>query len=199
VSQAVKPQFEPQLAEISFQLKRNSLQVIELFQGLYSHQLNLRLESDRWSIAECIVHLNLFSETFVPMIVDSCECARAEGWFCDGPFKMDVVGRLLKYALEPPSKWNAVTSAAFEPTVVEPLDRVVPTFLELQSQLTQIIEETSGLDLNRIKIVSPVSSHVRYNLYSCFLILAAHQRRHLWQAEQTRSALMQRETVGNLN
>ncbi|HEV8369693.1 MAG TPA: hypothetical protein VGQ39_17180 [Pyrinomonadaceae bacterium] len=97
----------------------------------------------------------------------------------------------MKYALEPPSKWKAVTTVAFEPTVVEPLEEIVPTFLELQSQLTQTVEVASGLDLDRIKIVSQVSSHVRYNLYSCFQILAAHQRRHLWQAEQTRIALTQ--------
>lgn len=194
MDQAVKTQFQPQLAEISSQLQSNSLQVVELFSGLHAHQLNLRLESDSWSIAECIVHLNLFSEAFVPAIRQSCEYARAEEWFSDGPFKMDVMGRLLKYALEPPSKWKAVTTAAFEPTIIEPLEQVVPTFLEFQSQLTEIVDIASGLDLNRIKIVSPVSSRVRYNLYSCFLIIAAHQRRHLWQADQTRIALMLNES-----
>lgn len=43
-----------------------------------------------------------------------------------------------------------------------------------------------------LKVPSPVSRHVRYNVHSAFLILAAHQRRHLWQArraaERARSA-----------
>ena len=194
MGQAVKTQFQPQLAEISSQLQSNSLQVVEIFSGLHAHQLNLRLESYSWSIAECIVHLNLFSDAFVPAIRQSCEYARAEEWFSDGPFKMDVMGRLLRYALEPPSRWKAVTTLEFEPTFIEPLEQVVPTFVEFQSQLIQLVDIASGLDLNRIKIASPVSNHIRYNLYSCFLIIAAHQRRHLWQADETRSALMLSES-----
>ena len=193
MSQAVQTHLHPQLADICTQLKRNSFQVSELVKNLLHYQLNLRLESDRWSIAECVAHLNLFSEAFLPMISDACEQARESGWLVDGPFKMDVIGRVLKYALEPPSKWKAVTTAAFEPLVVEPLEHVTPRFYELQSELIRAIGSAASLNLNSIRIRSPLSNHVRYNLYSCFLIIAAHQRRHIWQAEQTRVALLENE------
>ena len=193
MSQAVQTHIQTQLADICTQLERNSFQVSELVKNLLHYQLNLRLESDQWSIAECVAHLNLFSETFLPIISDACEQARKSGWVVDGPFTTDVIGRLLKYALEPPSKWKAVTTAAFEPLVVEPLEQVAPRFYELQSDLICVIRSAANLNLNRIRIISPLSNHVRYNLYSCFLIIAAHQRRHIWQAEQTRFALLESE------
>jgi len=193
VSQAVQTHIQTQLADICTQLERNSFQVSELVKNLLHYQLNLRLESDRWSIAECVAHLNLFSEAFLPIISEACEQTRESGWVVDAPFKMDVIGRLLKYALEPPSKWKAVTTAAFEPLVVEPLEQVAPRFYELQSDLICMLRSAANLNLNRIRITSPLSNHVRYNLYSCFLIIAAHQRRHIWQAEQTRVALLESE------
>ena len=187
---AVEIQLDSQLADICNQLGSNSLQVLKLTDDLHHHQLNLRIESDRWSIAECIVHLNLFSEVFVSEIGNACENARREGLYGTGPYKMDFVGRLLKYALEPPSKWTAITPEEFEPLVIEPLEKVIPTFNQLQFELLELVSNSSGLDLNRIKITSPVSKHVRYNLYSCFQIIAAHQRRHLRQADQSRTLLL---------
>ena len=189
MSQAVALQHDSNLADICNQFRENSLRVTKLTNELHHHQLNLRVDSDRWSIAECIVHLNLFSETFVPLIQDACERARLNGLMRGGPYKMDVVGKLLRYALEPPSKWNASTTSEFEPTVVEPLERVIPRFIELQSELLTLVQSSADLDLNRIKITSPITTHVRYNLYSCFLIIAAHQRRHLWQADRSRNFL----------
>jgi len=193
VSQVVQTHFEKQLTDISLQFKANSLRVVELFKGVHHHQLNLRVETGTWSIVECIVHLNLFSEEFIPIIQTACDQARAKGWTADGPFKMDFVGKVLKFALEPPSRWKAVTRSQFEPTVVEPLSEVAPRFYELQTELIESVRSASDLDLNRIKIASPVSGRVRYNLYSCLLIIGAHQRRHLWQAEEARSILFRND------
>jgi hypothetical protein len=83
-----------------------------------------------------------------------------------------------------------MTTSQFQPLLVEPLDAVVPRFIELQSELLNLVQASIDLDLNRIKITSPISNQVRYNLYSCFLVIAAHQRRHLWQAERTRRSLL---------
>ena len=190
MSQVVELKLESQLTDVCSQLRSNSLQVANLTDSLHHHQLNLRIDPDRWSIAECIVHLNLFTEVFIPLLRQACEQGRRDGLLDDGPYKMDVVGRLLKYALEPPSKWTSTTTTQFEPDIVEPIERVIPRFIELQSELMSLIESTAGLDLNRIKIASPISTRVRYNLYSCFLIIAAHQRRHLWQADLVRSSLL---------
>jgi hypothetical protein len=35
-----------------------------------------------------------------------------------------------------------------------------------------------------VRITSPFNERVRYNVYSALTILAVHQHRHLWQAEQ---------------
>ena len=96
--------------------------------------------------------------------------------------KRDVDG-VVKF-LEPPYKMKGKTGAAFEPANVEPMDQTLERFDYLQQELQARVDRAAGLALERLKLKSPFSAHVRYNLYATFCILAAHQRRHLWQAEQ---------------
>ena len=37
---------------------------------------------------------------------------------------------------------------------------------------------------DKVKLVSPFNARLKYNALAAFRILAAHQRRHLWQAER---------------
>ena len=57
-------------------------------------------------------------------------------------------------------------------------------FSSLQSKLIDLLHEADGLDLKKIRLISPFDKRVKYNLYSAFRIVVAHQRRHLWQAEK---------------
>ena len=63
---------------------------------------------------------------------------------------------------------------------------VLPRFLSTQEQVIAKLRDGDGLALDKIKILSPFdpSGRFRYNAYSCFRILTAHQRRHLWQAKR---------------
>ena len=62
-------------------------------------------------------------------------------------------------------------------------------FASLQSKLSELLNAARGLDLGKVKIISPFDKRVKYNVFSAFRILVAHQRRHLWQAEQAVAAL----------
>jgi hypothetical protein len=56
-----------------------------------------------------------------------------------------------------------------------------------QRRLVELLAEANGLALSKLK-KSPFNANVRYSVYSAFRIIAAHERRHLWQAEQARDA-----------
>ena len=42
----------------------------------------------------------------------------------------------------------------------------------------------NGLDITGVKVRSPFARWLRYTLYEWLLVLLAHERRHLWQAER---------------
>jgi len=62
-------------------------------------------------------------------------------------------------------------------------------FAESQVQLSKTIQSAAGLAIDQVKIESPVYARFNYNVYGAFRMLAAHERRHLWQMEQILKAL----------
>lgn len=63
-------------------------------------------------------------------------------------------------------------------------------FLASQALLLDAMADARGLAIDRIKITSPFSSHLRYSVWSSFCVNSAHERRHVWQAERAADELV---------
>ena len=61
-------------------------------------------------------------------------------------------------------------------------------FLHSQEDMRRVVRESADLDLNRIRFRNPFIGFLRFTVGAGLLIIAAHNRRHLWQAEQVRRA-----------
>jgi hypothetical protein len=180
----------PQLARLTDQLDEVSELSQKLVEGLLPDQLRLRPEPDRWSIAECFAHLSLCSEVFVALVNSACREAREKQQLGTGPFKMDKMARFLNWTMKPPARIKVRTTAKFEPVEISVPEDVLPRFLVLQRELRQEIEKSEGLDLNKVVVTSPFSKRLKYNLFSCFVLIVTHELRHLWQAEQVKRELL---------
>lgn len=142
-----------------------------------------------WSASECLAHLSISTEQFLPMLRSSIEDARKRGVKPEKKPSMDFLGRILRWFLEPPVRSRVKTTARFVPKGVRAKAEALAEFAGLQRQLIDLVHSSGDVGLSRVKVVSPFDKRVRYNLYSAFLIITAHQRRHLWQAEQAVAAL----------
>ena len=180
----------PQLIKLIDKFDSASELVRLLIDGLTPEQMTLRLDSQQWSLAECLIHLNLSSEGFLVVIREASQKARQEGVVGPGPFKLDFRGRVIRWMLKPPPRIKLRTTSRFEPTIIGPPEGILPRFLALQRELQNSIEQSDSLDLNKIVVISPFSKNVRYNLYSCFEVILTHQLRHLWQAEHVKRGLL---------
>jgi hypothetical protein len=54
--------------------------------------------------------------------------------------------------------------------------------------MRSVVRDGAELDLNRIRFHNPFVATLRFTVGAGLLIIAAHNRRHLWQAEQVRQA-----------
>lgn len=156
----------------------------QLCTELSAEALVRRVMPGTWSIAECLMHLALTSRKSIPIAEAGLAAAPRE----DGKLRRDLIGIALEVALEPPYRLRSKTSAAFDPQG-ENVSDALQHFRSTQETLIQIVESSRGLAIDRVKVRSPFDARVRYNLYSFFRILAAHERRHLWQASRIRAAL----------
>lgn len=188
-----KQSLNPQLKEIKIQLDAALQKAGSIVNNLSFEQLKQRPQSDKWSIAECLVHLNLASQSYINLLNTSYGQIPMKQIYVEKQFRMDLLGKFLKWTLEPPpmSIFKVKTTEKFQPVDIEPLSEVLPTFLALQEQLKVSVGAADGLPLEQIKVVSPFSGKIKYNLLSCFNILLAHERRHLWQAEKVKEAIIQ--------
>ena len=151
--------------------------------------MTVRPASNKWSVAECLVHLNLTSEAYLPVWRAALTEARARGLAGAGPFRLDFWGKVFTWFLEPPPKLRFPAPPGFQPLKIPRGDEVLPAFLACQDQVLRVITDAQGLPLDQIKIRSPFDRRVRYSVWSSFCANAAHQRRHLWQAERVADAL----------
>jgi hypothetical protein len=82
------------------------------------------------------------------------------------------------------------TIPAFVPDSKGSRDEVIGAFERAQAALAERLRRASGLNLDRLRIVSPFNARVKYTAYAAFGVLLAHARRHLWQAERAVAAVV---------
>lgn len=155
--------------------------------GLTPAQVEWKPGPAAWSIGQCLEHLVVTHELYEPKIPALMEQARAGGrppvfdqwgttWF----------GRLLARSVTPGSR-RVRTSAVFSPAP-HPRPAVLEALLGKFDDLERWIRNADGLDLSRIKVSSPVSRLLRYNLGEAFHIVVVHAERHLQQADRVKLA-----------
>jgi DinB superfamily len=167
-----------------------------LAQRVPDHRWAERVEPGRWSVAECIGHLNLTSEAFLPLLRDGVARARrqAQGHL-RRRYRRDFIGWSLWKSAGPPVRLRVKTTPPFVPApAVAPTD-LVAAFERLQEAQLASVRDADGLPIDRVTIASPFNARLKYNLYAAMTILPRHQHRHLWQAEQTASALAARSQL----
>ena len=178
------------IEDVEKELSEATQRAWSLVQTTDGRLFTVRPNTSSWSAAECLSHLSISTEMFLPVLQKALDDARKRGIVAkERPPKMDLIGRILRWFLEPPIRQRVKTSAPFVPRSVRAKAEAFGEFAALQSKLAELLTTARGIDLPRVKIVSPFDKRVRYNLYSAFRILVAHQRRHLWQAEQAVAAL----------
>jgi hypothetical protein len=171
-----------QLADFAAQLEAARAHLRRLAGPLDDARWAARPGPGRWSVGECVAHLNATSAHYLPRLAHRLEGLAPDGG--QGPFRRDLVGRLFAWSMEPPVRLRFRAPRPFLPGAPPPREPALATFERLQDELVALLAGADSLPLDRVRVSSPVSRRVRFSLLSAFAVLAAHQRRHLWQAER---------------
>ncbi|MGE5321768.1 MAG: DinB family protein [Actinomycetota bacterium] len=159
----------------------------QLISGLTPDQLTHRPNPAKWSIAECLAHLNLTAAAVQPKIAAAVEQGNRGTSSGTGPFSPGPLGRLLIWIAEPPLKFRmrAPKGIAPSPGHRDP-STLMDDFMKVQDGWEKLIRDSEGLDLSRIKVSSLFPGLPRLRLAAPIPWMLAHQRRHLWQAEDVK-------------
>ena len=174
------------------QLSADFLDLDQLYSTLCnrcSHeQLLWRPASGSWSVAECIEHVARgIAQYLAPIrqaLLEGGASARDEnylfvpgGWFSRAFLKR--IGPQVTVKFKAPRK--------IRPLSVDP-ERAFDDLRRGHAEIQELLPQAAQLDFNRVRFKNPFIPVLQFTVATGFLILAAHGRRHLLQAERIAQA-----------
>jgi hypothetical protein len=171
------------------EIRRRSSQLLD---GLSSEQLTRRPDPARWSIAECLAHLNTIAGVYQPAIDKAIRRGKDKKVVGDGKFELGLVGSFLRWLAEPPPKIRLrAPRNILPPSEITDPSKVVAEFMRVQDEWERQIRECGGLNLKKVKCESPFPPMPPLRLAAPIPWMLAHQRRHLMQAEKVKAEIAQ--------
>jgi len=100
--------------------------------------------------------------------------------------------------MEPPPKQKFRAFRKIQPKPSQyRSEEVLSHFLSEQEDLAKFVSDSRQLDLGRIRFWNPFLKGVLFTVSSGLLLIGAHNRRHLWQAERVKEATGSRANYRN--
>jgi len=158
----------------------------DLARGLSPEQLNWKPADDFWSIGQCLQHLYVANEVYLPAIANALDDRPpapvqdiTPGWF----------GRwFIRTYIEPSSRGRRARA----PRKIAPARQIDPSvldrFLRSNDVARDLVRRAGSYDINRIRFRNPFIPLLRFTVGTGLEIVWRHQRRHLLQAERIKQA-----------
>jgi len=156
--------------------------------GLSEAQGTWRAHPGSWSVAECLDHLATANRVYLHAMRPAAARALTEGRRRRGPARPGVIGGWFVRSLEPPVKALLKLKAPgkIRPRPSPPLGDAMDAFVASQRDVMAFLREYADIDLAGVLFPNPFITGVRFSLATGLHVLAAHERRHLWQAWRVR-------------
>ena len=171
-------------AEYLDSIRRLTEAAADLGARLSMTQLTWQPEAgERWSISECLDHLAVSVEVYLDAMEGPARDARpgpAATVFQTAGLPSEKFTR----DMEPPVRRKFPAPAKIRPRPTLNPESTLPRFLTAMDRVSALVASTANKDLNSVRFPNPIFPLVRFTVATGFLIIAAHGRRHLWQAEQ---------------
>ncbi len=182
---SAKPALTEELRDLCEQIENLKEDVLELTAPLDDAQFGWRPAPGRWSICECLTHLNLVDGLDLPLLDEAITQGRAAGMTGVGPFRYGWLSRRFFRYQDAPVKIKSKAPRQYQPRPAEPKEKVLAELISIHDQLRELVVKSNGLDLARIKTRTPFPM-IKFSLGQRFRALTAHDRRHLRQAWEVR-------------
>ena len=147
-------------------------------------QLQWKPSPSAWSILECAEHLVLTARAYHPVLAEAI--AKAERGSSDTTYSPTLLGRMFVKAVSPNPKFKVRTLESVTPAQTGLSAAVLDNLLSVQTERRVLLGEAAEVDINHVKIRSPLNRFLRLSAGEAFTVLIRHEERHLQQADRVR-------------
>lgn len=150
--------------------------------------LTWKQDPNSWCILECLEHLNLYGEFYLPQISGKIKNTDTAA---ESEFHSGLLGGFLAKSMLPKEKLNKMKTFKDKNPLNSKLDKgVLDKFVNQQEQLLSLLNDSRRVSLNKVRITTSISRLIRLRLGDTFQFLINHNLRHLKQAERVYSGYL---------
>lgn len=154
---------------------------------LPSDALNWRASAKSWSALECLEHLSLYADFYVPEIEKSITNSRYKtpaavftgGW----------LGNYFAKSMLPKDKLNKMKTFKDKDPIGSSLNyHTIDRFINLHEQLLYLLQAAKTININKTKTGISITGLLRLRLGDTFRFVVNHVNRHMVQLQKTLAA-----------
>lgn len=169
------------LSELTLMSTRHLAQA-RRWQKLSLEQLNQQPHPGAWSALECLEHLNLYGDYYLPAMQQRMDQHRLPPRH---NFRSGLLGNYFANSMLPKAKLNKMKTFQDKNPAGSQLDAgALERFIQQQERLLQILEQARNTDIGRIKIPITLSKWIRLKLGDTLRFVIYHNERHIQQAQR---------------
>lgn len=152
----------------------------EKFRTLSIEELNWKTDEQNWSILECLKHLNLYGDFYIPEITTRIENSNTSH---KENFKTGFLGNYFAKSMLPREKLNKMKTFKDKNPIGSNLDlETIDQFITQQNHILKLLDNSRKIDLNKTKTSISISKWIKLRIGDTFRIVVYHNDRHVEQA-----------------
>lgn len=161
---------------------RKVINTVEKLKDNDLQTLTWKHDQNSWSILECLEHLNLYGNFYLPEIESKIKNSTTKS---ESEFKSGFLGNYFAKSMLPKDKLNKMKTFKDKNPLNANLDKsVIDKFIEQQVKLLDLLSQSRNVSLNKVKIQTSISSLIKLKLGDTFQFFINHIIRHLKQIEK---------------
>lgn len=164
------------------QRTKDTFDKAERLKSVPIEELNSRPSPESWSALECLEHLNLYGDFYLPEIRNRIKKSKygPEEYFYSG-----LLGNYFSKSMLPRENLRKIKTFKDKDPLGSQLDfSTLKRFLEQQKALMELLELSKKVSLNKTKTAISISRFIKLKLGDTFRVLVYHNQRHLIQARK---------------
>jgi len=176
------------LENLHQQTEQHLQKAVSEWQMLSPERLGQKASPEKWSVAQCLEHLNIYGRYYLPAMEQAIQKAKQRNSQATPTFRSGWLGAYFTGLMMPQtdgklktkmkSPKNAIPSPAPDPRAM------LAEFIDQQETMLRLLREAASVNLSVIRIPISISPWIKLKLGDTFQFVVAHIQRHVVQAEQ---------------
>ena len=174
-----------QTEELTQTLIEQTRQVMNQAEKLKDHDLPVLTKRENpvsWNILECLEHLNLYGNFYLPEIEEKIKNSKTTK---EVEFKSGFLGNYFANSMLPKKKLNKMNTFKDKNPLNSDLTKdVINEFLNQQIKLLDLLNKSRHVSLNKVKISISISWLIKLKLGDTLQFYINHMIRHMKQIQR---------------